>query len=278
MNLLNNILAGIISAVIIFIIKWFFEKLYVLIRRRDPRFHPLFLFVSLFVVWFIINYISAFHIFPISEAKSIPFLISVFSFSSLAYIFFLLFELNKFWSVGIRGVDKNINLGINYKKSLELCQNKIMFLGIGAGKLSKDKEFINALNRCKQTPIKFLLCNPENKALISAAKSSCKPDDEYKNIVLNSLRVIAELKDRRDLNIEVRLYLGEPIVRMMFIDDSICLFSYNALGEGDGSQLPQLHIVKNHSHRDVESFYYFLEKYFNNLWESSNPWNYKLYL
>jgi len=126
-----------------------------------------------------------------------------------------------------------------------------MFLGTGAAKLTREDEFENAIRRCRpEQPIRFLLCKPTYDFLIEAARRFGVDRDEYKTIVTNSLRKIAELKEKYK-NIEVRFYSQFQVFRLMFIDDSICLVSYNVMGEGDGSQLPQLHILKHHPIREM---------------------------
>jgi hypothetical protein len=202
---------------------------------------------------------------------------------SLTVLVFILWkQLDQFWRLGIRGADQQIFKGISYADSLKLVHNQLKFLGIGASKLSREKEFADALDRCRQDqPIQLLLCNPDDKKLVSAAKRFKKPESEYRDIVVNSLRIIADLKNKGELNVQVRFYPEDcdPVFRLMFIDNSICLFSYNLWGEGDGSQCPQLHIVNPPPpKRVVQSYYYPLEVYFNRLWERAAPWNFKDYL
>jgi hypothetical protein len=214
-------------------------------------------------------------IYVIAEKQTALWLLPVpISFSILVFVLWK--HLDQFWSLGIRGADRRIVDGIKYFDALKLVQNELKFLGIGASKLSKENEFAAALGRCRQDqPIKFLLCSPDDPRLIGAAKKFGKPENEYRDVVRESLRKIARLKKQRSLNIEVRFYPVKcnPVFRLMFIDDSICLFSYNVWGEGDGSLYPQLHIVNAPAaKRVVQSFYYPLEVYFDDLWKESSPW------
>lgn len=73
----------------------------------------------------------------------------------------------------------------------------------------------------------------------------------------------------------MRLYKDFQAFRLMLINDSICLMSYYVLGKGDGSNLPQLHIVKTASDRDVDSLYYGFSAYFWKLWDDSQEWNFR---
>ncbi len=194
--------------------------------------------------------------------------------TSIAVAIYWWRALGQFWHVGLRGADRSILTGVDYNSALRLCRNYIDFLGVGASKLTHEPEFVSAVLRCRQdVPIRFLLLSPSDDSLKAAAKRAGKAEGEYRDLVLSSLRILADLKARRNINLEVRFYKEEPILRLMFIDRSICLLSYNNFGEGDGSQLPQLHVAKSpEARREVESFYYPLELYFRRLWDSSEPW------
>jgi len=206
-------------------------------------------------------------------------LLPIFGVWSLANVFYLWQERDTFRTVGVMGVDKQIKRGIDYGKSLRLCQNELSFLGIGAAKLTGEPEFEKAVSRCRQEKaIKLLLCKPTHDLLVEAAKRYGRSDEEYQKRVKDSLRIIARLKERFP-NIEVKFYSDFQILRLMFVDDSLCLISYNVMGEGDGSQLPQLHISKLAQTQRIEnSFYYPLEIYFNQIWKSSETWDFKDYL
>jgi len=189
-------------------------------------------------------------------------------------------EINQFWSLGLVGADKEIIQGVDYVKALRLCSNSLEFLGIGASKLTQtNQEFADAVNRCNRPrPIRFLLSSPDNAGLQKIARSAGVNENSYQNTVRNSLRVIATLKRDREKNIEVRFYQEFPAFRLMFIDDEICLASHFVLGKGDGSRLPQLQIIKKNDSQDVNSLYYGFRSYFDNLWEQSEPWDFRKYI
>jgi hypothetical protein len=116
--------------------------------------------------------------------------------------------------------------------------------------------------------------------LIGAAKQKNVNPKEYKKRVQESLERLASFKLDRGMNIEVRFYPSLAnrdlqLFRMMFINDELCLLSYNVIGEGDGSQLPQLHLTNFTHTRNVESFYYPFREYFEKLWVDSLPWDFK---
>lgn len=246
--------------------------------RRDPRHGKLIFFLFACIAWACLN------IFAILYAQGTELQLltvtTVFLVTSTLLCRFFLKELNKFWHIGILGADIEVKKGIDYKKALNLCQNHLEFLGTGAVKLTSALEFEEALVRCRQDlPIKFLLCKPTEENLIKAAQRAGKHKDEYCYLIRNSLQKIVDIKKQRGLNIQVRFYDGISYFRLMFIDRSICLFSFNIFGEGDGSRLPQLHVVKaGQRKRDSSSFYNPLELYFGELWERATEWDFKSYL
>ncbi|MBI4828591.1 MAG: hypothetical protein HY804_07250 [Nitrospinae bacterium] len=183
-------------------------------------------------------------------------------------------SLRKFWRVGLAVADVNIKSGLDYGKSLSLCKNSLCFLGLGASKLTDLPEFAEALKRCNrddEVRIKFLIVRPNNQQLATAARKYKISEKMYEGKVEGSIKKLAEQKKRHGINLQVKYYSSEkskdyPIFRMMFIDDQLCLLSYNVFGEGDGSQLPQLCINKGASDRDTDSFYYPMKLYFDKLW------------
>ncbi len=277
-NIIFTVVFGVVGNLATLAAIWLFTKVSSSVSRRDPRTPTRYLPL---LIAFIPILNTGFFFFIIATAQSIWWLLAI-PLSLSILIVILWRQLYGFWNVGIRGVDREIAKGISHEDSLKLVHNKLKFLGIGASKLSRLDEFEAALVRCKkEDTIKLLLCNPTDKRLTLAAKRFNKPEDEYRNITIESLRRIAGLKKKRALNLEVHFYSEEcdPVFRLMFIDDNICLFSYNIWGEGDGSQCPQLHVVNPPSpNRTVQSYYYPLEVYFDSLWSQACPWNFADYL
>ena len=188
-------------------------------------------------------------------------------------------ELYQFWRIGLVGADKTIDSGLDFKRSLNLCTNSLDFLGVSGSKLTTVKpDFEEAIGRCHRDtrPIRFLLCNPKSADLIRIAKRAAKPDAQYQETARKSLRVLADLRNNRQWNIKVRFYRSLPLFRLMFIDDALCLASHYVFGEGEGGQLPQLHVRKPTTRqRDVETLYYPFRKYFDQTWEEAEEWDFK---
>jgi len=235
-------------------------------------------FTVLLIVWYLLNTLTLFTLTSHNFDRIIIIVASLLMFLLLLLLLLVEFGSQRF--VGIIGVDRQVKTGLSYDKALSLCKNRMSFLGLGASKLTRSSEFEPAILRCThENPVRLLLLKPSDNRLIQAARRAKKDTTGYKRIVRNSLRIIKEMKDTRGVNIEVRFCNERPIFRLMFIDDSICLVSYYALGEGDGSQLPQVHLLKNpFRRRTVNSFYYAFSTHFDRIWEKSDRWNFSDYL
>ncbi len=188
-------------------------------------------------------------------------------------------ELRRLWQVGIRGADRAIGSGLSYDPSLRLIQNELSFLGTGAHKLSRSTEFAKALRRCRSdVPIRLLLRRPDDPTLVAAARRAGRPENEYQANVVESLRSIARLREAIS-NIEVRFYQGDLVFRVMIVDRRIALVSYNVYGHGDGSELPQLHLVDVSEQTETAgSFFHAFERHFNERWREGEAWDFKTHL
>lgn len=251
------------------------DKLSLRLARSDPR-KPTHILNTILILGWVLNITFIFITFLVD--LKFWWLIPIFSVWCLMVTIYVWRQRNKMHKFGIVGIDQEIKKGIDYKKALSLCSNTLKFLGIGAGKLTIESEFENAIRRCKDTEsIRFLLCKPDHRQLEEAAARFGVERQEYRKRVIDSLRRISRLKEKYP-NIEVRFYEEFQWFRLMFIDDSICLFSYNLMGEGDGSQLPQLHIATKQGGREVDSFYHVFARYFKDLWDKSEEWDFNKYL
>lgn len=189
-------------------------------------------------------------------------------------------ELNQFWQIGLVGADREVKLGIDYQAALKMCKHSLYFLGIGAAKLTQNQQaFRDAIGRCNRTaPVKLLLSRPDAPDLERFARMAGKDKDSYQHTVRESLRFVAKLRSNEQKNVSVRFYLQVPAFRLMFIDDAICLMSYYVMGKGDGSNLPQLHIIKTPGTQDNESLYFAFTEYFDKMWEDSKDWDFNEFL
>jgi hypothetical protein len=267
----RDVIIGVIANAIFWVLLAVGQAIYARTAKRNPVYRRL-RFGLIVSGWVILNVVLPFctPMWPRFLLISlIPIAIVVWS------------ELNQFWKIGLVGADKEIRSGIDYADALRMCQNSLDFLGIGAGKLVQNQnEFKTAIDRCNREdwPVRLLLIQPADPGLERIAKMAGKDPQAYRNGVIESLRFIARLRNEEQKNIHVRLYKDFQAFRLMFINDSICLMSYYVLGKGDGSNLPQLHIVKTASARDVDSLYYGFSAYFGKVWDDSEEWNFRDFL
>lgn len=191
---------------------------------------------------------------------------------------FSIAELIPFWRTGLQGADVSIKKGLNYEKALGLCQNELCFLGIGAAKLTSQPNFRETIKRCARLEggnLRFLLATPGSEFLQDAARQADERLDSYQLRVEDSLRTLARAFVDEGVRLEVRFYPDSafiPLFRLMFIDDRLCLASYNAFGHGDGSDLPQIRVARKPDAQAHASFYYPFRRYFDALWQQAEPW------
>jgi hypothetical protein len=182
-------------------------------------------------------------------------------------------EFDQFWRLGLMGSDRTVSAGLDYRKALALTQHSLDFLGVGASKLTREAlAFEEAVARCNNPdrPIRMLLSHPKNQELERWARQAGRDPSDYRASVMRSLQEIARLVRQRAFNIDVRLYrpTAIPLLRLMFIDDHLCLASPYVFGKGDGSQLPQLHIEASPG----PSLYSMFQRYFDRMWHLAEPW------
>jgi len=278
---LHTIFLNLLAGVLLGALGWVRERLALTLSRRNPRWSGASL-VALTIAW--IGTASAAGILtsrsrlPYAAASSVSLL-------TMLYLLFLFREIGRYRAVGIAGADREIAQGVDYRRSLALCRNSLSFLGTGASKLTCLPEFEAALARCSpEHPVRLLLLRPTAEALPAAAGRANRPLDEYAGIVRQSLHRIADLRRHRRFNIEVRFHAERDTFRLVFIDHTICLVSFNEMGEGTtgylpGSHLPQLHLLPAPNQtRASTSFYHAFESYFERAWSRAEPWDFETHL
>ncbi len=279
-HVLQDVATGVIAGLVLAVAGWTRGAYVAASGRRDPRYHIYSLY-GLVAIWLLCNAVGFSVIVVLGLGRLADGVL--FASTSIPLLLFFWREVDQFWRVGLIGADEEIGRGIDYRRALQLTTHEFAFLGTGASKLTEYREeFEEALHRCTQRqPIRFLLMQPTDDNLTQAAKRADRPEQAYRRRVLRSLRTISELKRARGFPIEVRFYPEAPksVFRLMFIGNSLCLMSYNVFGEGDGSQLPQLHLVRAPESRPIgSSFYHALELYFEELWGVSTPWDFVSHL
>ncbi len=197
----------------------------------------------------------------------------------LAYIFYILFGcwtiFKRMYIAGISEVDDTVEGGITYKKSLDLSDQSIRFLGVGAHKLTQLDEFHEAIERCEQNGTgekSFLICDPRSAALAKMEQRNQQNQGNYKEKIIETLREILKLKSQH-YNIKVYLYSSEniediPVFRLFFINSDSVLVSFYAVNRNNdaGKKLPQIRFTRTGNN---STFFFAFENYYKNILSSS---------
>ncbi|RAZ04817.1 hypothetical protein C8322_06915 [Acinetobacter sp. SM1B] len=185
---------------------------------------------------------------------------------------------------GVCGADETIENGIDYNRTLKLITQDFRFIGVGASKLTKNREaFAEAVRRVNSKNGKFrlILCDPQSEALKLLAKNAQTKQNGIKEAsfqqnVKSSQETLKELVNDYNLTIEVKLYKADqifkmPMFRLSLINNNFCLVSYSLFNDPShqGEQLAQLHLKEKYNTNGYDvSLYSGFEKYFDHLWES----------
>ena len=196
--------------------------------------------------------------------------------SGLATIVFITVALRGLTNLGISNAFVRTSEGISPERSLQIVKKELVFLGIGASKLTGSKEYPRALERCKKEgrTARFLLSDPNNPELTRLAGQNNKNDTAYRSRVEQSIREIFHHGNSVGVNFEVRLYEMDnekslSKFRMMFIDDQICLLSHVVWNENEGSDNSQIIISQPRSVREQGLFHAYKD-FFEDLWISNS--------
>ena len=176
---------------------------------------------------------------------------------------------------GIAEVDDTVEGGISYKKSLELSNQSIRFLGIGANKITQLDEFKRAIELSEQNHSEdkvFLICDPRSPALRKMEERNEQNSGNYKGKIVESLREIQKLKQQH-YNIKVFLYSANeiediPVFRLFFINADSVLVSFYAISKNNdaGKKLPQIKFSRT---GPSSSFFFAFNSYYSNIKSSS---------
>ena len=178
--------------------------------------------------------------------------------------------------VGLMNAFATTRAGLTPEGSLKLVHSELAFLGIGGGKLTVSAEFAKALRRCADAggQVRFLLSDPENPSLERLAKQNLRDDASYRGRVRESIREIIHKGGLAGVPCEVRIYRLEnklelPHFRLMFIDNSMCLFSHLVWNDAEGWDNPQL-VLRKDTKKKPNSLYLGYQTYFEDLWNSTS--------
>jgi hypothetical protein len=180
--------------------------------------------------------------------------------------------------LGIGSAFRSTQLGVGFEESLGLASSSLDFLGIGGHKLTEKMEAFEAMmRRCAVggKTVRLLLSHPDNPLLQTLAVRNDKVPNRYSRNVKDSLKRIARLKTDASLNIEVRFYPHQKhrdfqIFRLMFIDNSVCLWSWTVWDQSMGRDNPQVILLNRAEGGPERSAYHAFQDYFNRLWEDDS--------
>jgi hypothetical protein len=167
---------------------------------------------------------------------------------------------------------------VGFEESLQLARSSLDFLGIGGHKLTEKTEaFEAAMRRCAVggKTVRLLLSHPDNPLLETLATRNDTVKGRYSRNVKDSLKRIARLKADASLNIEVRFYPHQKdkdlqIFRLMFIDNSVCLWSWTVWDQLMGRDNPQVIVLNRAKGGPERSAYHAFQDYFNRLWDDDS--------
>jgi len=278
-NLNHELLTPLAVDLLAAAVLWGLARARSILLTRNQRLFPGDRLVSLAfigVIWFVGTYM----IFTWETAVTQPALGAILvSIPTIAGVSVLAQDSRRFRQVGLAAADTTVTRNLQPTPALQSVNNTLEFLGTGASKLTTSGAFHDAVMRATRSgsTVRLLLSKPDSVNLMQAARRADRPFDAYKDLVIESLRTVADLKNKQAAKVEVRFYTGARRFRLMFIDEHLCLFSYNVYGASDQLAFPVLRVIKS-SRNEVKSFYWALEKYFEDEWESASEWNFQEYL
>lgn len=182
----------------------------------------------------------------------------------------LVSEVKNFDLIGIREVNKP-HTEMDLKKQLIRCKESFVFWGVSARTII-NQEGVNLIRtKYFQNPnivFKFLLLDPrEDEVGKKRAKEETGNEkiwDSWKKIISGSMEELAALKNEiPKLNIEIRIYRTNPIFRMLEVDNSEIYLNFYC-SNIIPTELPNFHLI-----RKPNSFYYAIEKSFEDSWNIS---------
>jgi hypothetical protein len=255
--LLDAFLAAIVMAALLFVAKRF-SRAKILVRYSLRT-------KLLFCVFLLAIVCGASVMFKVNAV-----ILLVFTFLTFALLVYWL--LNDLSGVGIANAFVTTRKGVSAADSLKLVKRELVFLGIGAKKLTETSEFDAMLARCRKATgqVKFLLSSPGNEALEELARQNGRNDLSYRSRVKESIREIFTRATGSGVDFEVRLYdlkqkVSLPRFRLVFIDGDLCVFSQLRWSEGEGLDNPQL-ILRGSGSSAEGSLYKGYRDYFDDLW------------
>lgn len=270
-NVFANLVANILCAGILAVMGWFITKLFkrhrwwlaTIGQRLVVTFVAL---LALNVFIFSFNFQVYVAISPFAAAWAVNTLIL----SAVATLIYY-----RFRRLGILQTFISTHKGIDYSQTLTRPRQSFDFLGVGAHKLTSDKNFEKMISRCAQArrPVRLLLSHPDNPVLAKVNSRTKLKVDEYSSRVRESLAKLANF-EQTGFNVQVRFYrnLGESPshqFRLVFIDERICVLSYTIWDEKEGGSNPQILLSSDSPSESARSLYAAFKDHYESIWDDA---------
>ena len=185
-------------------------------------------------------------------------------------------------SVGIVEVNRHTRGKVGPHSLLSDSTDGFLFMGTGASKLTSQRdafeEAVLGATRAGKS-VQLLLSNPDEANLRAAAMRAKRPEDEYRKLVLDTLRFVKEIKEQRGGNVQVRFYRGVREFRLFFVGNRYVVVSYNVYGVTSAEDFPSLVLLRD-QRQATRSFYWAFKTYFDREWDSAKTsrWDFNKYV
>lgn len=185
-------------------------------------------------------------------------------------------------SVGIVEVNRHTRGRVGPHSLLTDSTDGFLFMGTGASKLTSQRaafeEAVLGATRAGKS-VQLLLSHPDEANLRAAAKRAKRPEDDYRKLVLETLRFVKEIKEQRGGDIQVRFYRGVREFRLFFVGNRYLVMSYNVYGVDSAEDFPSVVLLRD-QRQATRSFYWAFKTYFEREWDAAknNRWDFVKYV
>ncbi|MCX6680093.1 MAG: hypothetical protein NTX42_07000 [Methanothrix sp.] len=188
---------------------------------------------------------------------------------SLIIISFLAIKWAKYYFKGIEDVVESTVSGKGSASSvLSEANSDFMLMAIAARKWIDTGALMDKKMRdfgTRRGNLKFLLLNPNSDECKRLSISQGLNEDHVSDLIIKTLKGLAEKSHNKYLNIEIRLYDFMPIFRIVIIDEKTIYLGFYRAGTtgGDSFQLILKPVAE-------QSLYKPIKEYFITVWDSKD--------
>jgi hypothetical protein len=141
------------------------------------------------------------------------------------------------------------------------------FLGISAKRIINNLEIqekIIQIARTNNHSVKFLLLNPNSTFIQKAADRENTSKEIWQSEIISVVAKIKELKEKNNLNIEVKYYSFMPIWRLIIMNGNLMYLTYFT-DNREGIESPMLELIDE---SDGDNIYRAYKDMFYGIWEN----------